>query len=141
MPTLHTYITLSDLLKFVQLSPESADSTDGSNSFPHNVLNLFQTIFVCVERSDGNNQHLLTSFQQFITESGSSSSGDSGCGSGSNSSSNNYEVRPFAILIGPEGGFTAEEMEQIRLVQSISPNKIRLVSLGGTVLIIRKMLF
>jgi 16S rRNA U1498 N3-methylase RsmE len=137
VPTLHTYITLSDLLKFVQLSPESADSTDGSNSFPRNVLNLFQTIFVCVERSDGNNQHLLTSFQQFITESGSSS-GDSGSGSGSG---NNSEVRPFAILIGPEGGFTAEEMEQIRLVQSISPNKIRLVSLGGTVLTVRKMLF
>ena len=136
MPTLHTYITLSDLLKLVQLSPESADSTDGSNSFPRNVLNLFQTIFVCVERSDGNNQHLLTSFQQFITESGGSSGAS---GSGSNSSGNNYEVRPFAILIGPEGGFTAEEMEQIRLVQSISPNKIRLVSLGGAVLTIRKM--
>lgn len=101
-------LTLKQFLQYLQ---------DGK----HQEYLNFARVFVCLERSEENKKHLLLEVQNLIDEVRG------------NAVDSVIEMPSFAVFIGPEGGFSGEEIAVLKAFAIENPSKLQLVSLGGMV--------
>jgi 16S rRNA (uracil1498-N3)-methyltransferase len=154
VPKLHTPIDIEEAMKLFGAGVDGGgtDARAGTYSEAHRLLEMQTSILVCAERvpaapigtdeaqstNDGSigstsvsrghyTEPILTSVQRLIQlrKQNQADSGDST----SISSGETPEVPFFSILIGPEGGFTQEELSALAKLE-----RVRLVSLGSSIL-------
>lgn len=86
------------------------------------IIHSLNKLFVCLERSAAERNHLLHALQRYSASPNKA---------GEDATS---RMAPFGLLVGPEGGFTDAEIEDLRVMRSTAPEKMEFVSLGETVL-------